>query len=220
MGITTILKIWTVYNLLTKDGYRVIYIGHNRDNNNSFINSVKDILGIINELNPRTIITENRKGFIKLWNGSSIKTLTLTPDAFSGYFADEVILNNIQYKTDIRRLLPAILPATKKITIEQTGTYVNINNFFQTIVKWDEFPRDDNFKEEMIKLMGEDAWENEYELNGLEPVIKNSKSTTIQTRITPEIMSEVESRAEITNKTVSEYIRELILSDINNNKQV
>lgn len=97
---------------------------------------------------------------------------------------------------------------------------MNINNFFQTIVKWDEFPRDDNFKEEMIKVMGEDAWENEYELNGLEPVIKNSKSTTIQTRITPEIMSEVESRAEITNKTISEYIRELILSDINNNKQV
>lgn len=217
MLITTLLAQYTAWRLKYKKG-NVLFIPPKMDSGRYFIILVKKFL------KDEKFVEDNTR-MIMLQNGNKVVAV-FGPDGTRGWNADVVIVDEAAFHKDLSGVLSAVAPMMmeKLIIVSTPSKHDKIFNLLMT--KEDNgygkltlhYKHNPWYTEEKIqsykRIMGKETWDCEMEL------IIDTKPTKPKDKIVPirfdeDMLSKIGERLIDEHMNISEYIRSLVLKDIN-----
>ena len=233
MHLTTLAAAYCAWCMLFKTDYSIGVVSDKISNSSVIIEKVRIILQNFSNsiFHWEDDFVKNNKNEIRLKNGCSIKSFT-PKNAGIGYQIRMYILDECAFYS-LDNLFKIILPTINALKDTKLIAYSTPNgdndfkvlwensinkesNFENLSVNWKDNPNQNNDEwfDRTCKMLGNDEKTIKQEIWG-EFVDKHvSKPKMISLRLNDSILNKVYKKIESENKTISEYLRELIKKDL------
>lgn len=197
-GKTTVFSILVVYLALFNEDYGVLIAANKAASAVEIMRRVKTVYENLPKWMQLGVVKWNEK-YVEFDNGSRILSVATTPDAARGFSFSTIILDEFAFvrQSIAEEFYTSIYPtiSSGKNTHLAIISTPKMNHFykfwtdavkhrslyFPIDVKWDDVPgRDQKFKEETIRNIGEDRWLTEFEANFLGSSLTLIPQSTLQ----------------------------------------
>lgn len=226
VGVTNIMSNYCVNFLVNNNSSRnVLYVAHSNSTQSTFFfkkirEKLKKYYG---EQVYRDFVTKDESSEI-IVNGNSLRLysdVNVKRDSLYGVIFDnfEFIKDADKHYRDIIGLISSV-PESRVIICGKTPEYLGV--FKLKTIHWSEIEFfDSKWRENMIKAIGDDAFDVEF--NNLsptygcvktEPVNKSTKDKILQVRVDTDMYTSIAVHLMDKDLTLSDYIRGLIESDL------
>jgi len=185
MGISVVLSIYLMKYILSNADKSVLILSCKKEFSIELLDKFKDIYYSLPFYLKPSVLSWN-KGSITFDNGCTIKCDEYKKNNGIGYTVNFAIFNDLLYAKEklLKNIFSSLLPVfsavkDSKLFLINTGLGTYNNEFYKQYFTEDGdnifkkykyhysliYNRDDKWKEEIIKIIGEDAFSREYDLN-------------------------------------------------------
>jgi hypothetical protein len=228
MNITTLLSVYSAYNLIYGIDDRTMYLSSKLDLSYRFIELVKNIIHNfceLNELDYNVFYKINNKYKIQI-NNNILIVRAANSDAFRGFTLNRVIIDNAAFIDGLENMFGVMMANMAYNSYEvHITSCANEINYFHTL-----YFADNNFKkskyhyslntkrytpeniEQIKRNIPEEMWLQEMELEFL--TVKKTKSYNVQVRVDFETLNKITNKINTLKTNISDYIRDLIIKDL------
>ncbi len=226
MHMSTLMCAFVAYSLLFNKNEAIHYIAPKLEHAKHHLNVIKIILLKFMESTKSDVrFSIETATKISLTNGNIVKASSATMDALCGFTPSKILIDGASYLTDFEYRYSVLLAAIATggqlhILFGPHGLdftfrlYTGHNSF---VKRKYHYSLNSYYTPELIedlkRRLDERSWNEEMELQFVNKYVP-TKYRVLQFRVDDEINYKILARISALNKTVSEYLRDLILKDI------
>jgi len=229
MNITTLMSVYSAYNLIYGNDDRTIYLANKIDMGYHFNELVRNILYYYcetNELDYEKFCNINNKNKIEI-NDNILIVRLATPDTFRGFSVNRILIDQAAFIEPLERMFAALITSLYSgggchLVSTPNGTnffhslYFGNNAFKKSKYHYSLNPKRFNPEklEHLKRSMSYDSniWAQEMEMEFIQ--YKTGKGRNLQVRVDEETYFKLISRIHELNVNTSDYIRNLIEKDL------
>lgn len=182
-GQSTVTAAYMLWTALFKENYNTLFVSNKLVNAKATVNTIRDMYEALPTWLKPKLVTNNMVE-IKFDNGSKILAQPISRNTGKGMTLHNVILDQIVYTDQARvdefyqNLTPCLASTNGKFIVNSTPNDKSDEDVFSRLVRStiqgntgykflrltaEDFGKDEPFKIETISLIGQDAWDIEYD---------------------------------------------------------